>query len=209
MNLRTAVTLFFVVFTAGLAVCMANDFQLFLGLITFDIITGAVSLWDVIHLKAMRLGAKALLEDEVIDVTKERERCKRYGFDYDNRTTRRRVFMGSLIAEDSWWPLYAIATEGYGIYHTVAFVEANCTQILFPWEIRFPRSNSANLQRLQSGIFGAKTAVSSVDVTVLLPTDETIDPLTREHIQREAIVDRWKWNGMRDDDIGIVVDTAR
>jgi len=206
MNLRTVLTLFFFVFLAGLAVCTINDFKLFAQLIQFDDVMAVANplLWDTISMKAKHLGEKALQEDEVVNVDAERERCNRYGFEYDNRTTRRRVFMGSLIAEDSWWPLHAIATVGYGIYHTVAFVEANCTQSSFPRAIRFP-SGSANLQRLQSGIFGPKTAVS-VDVTVL-PTDETIDPLTREHIQREAIVDRWKWNGMRDDDIGIVVDT--
>jgi hypothetical protein len=54
------------------------------------------------------------------------------GFGYLNRTSRRRVFMGALIADDPWDTLMAIAAEAYGIYQTVAFIESNTTQSYFP-----------------------------------------------------------------------------
>jgi len=206
MNLGTRLGLFFAIMAAQAAFTMMYDFQRFYEFINIDDLMGpkeALSLWDTLSMVAKRLGENALLEDEIIDIEKERERCHRYHFDYHNRTARRRLFMGSLIAEDSWWPLHAVATEGYGIYHTVAFIEANSTQTLIPRELRFT-PESADIRRLQSGIFGPETLVS-VDVTVL-PTED-MDPLTREDIQREAIVHRWKQNGMQEDDIGIVVDT--
>jgi hypothetical protein len=92
--------------------------------------------------------------DEIINVIEEEERCGRYGFGYLNRTSRRHVFMGALIADDPWDTLMAIAAEAYGIYHTVAFIKSNTTQSYFPRELRFyPRSS--NLARLQRGdLFG-------------------------------------------------------
>lgn len=63
--------------------------------------------------------------------TEEKYRCQLYGFKYCNETKpcpRRRLFMGSLIADDSWDVIHAVAAEGYGMYHTVTFIESNTTQ---------------------------------------------------------------------------------
>eukprot|EP00551_Chaetoceros_affinis_P010209 CAMPEP_0203679208 /NCGR_PEP_ID=MMETSP0090-20130426/34795_1 /ASSEMBLY_ACC=CAM_ASM_001088 /TAXON_ID=426623 /ORGANISM="Chaetoceros affinis, Strain CCMP159" /LENGTH=139 /DNA_ID=CAMNT_0050546757 /DNA_START=121 /DNA_END=537 /DNA_ORIENTATION=- len=61
-------------------------------------------------------------------IVEERERCHRFGFDYNPaRTSRRRIFFGSNIADDSWHPIAVHAAEAYGLYHTVAFIESNIT----------------------------------------------------------------------------------
>jgi hypothetical protein len=46
---------------------------------------------------------KELLDDEIIDVEKEKERCARYNFRIHNEThpKRRRLFLGALIGDDS------------------------------------------------------------------------------------------------------------
>ncbi|KAL7545997.1 hypothetical protein ACHAWF_009349 [Thalassiosira exigua] len=130
--------------------------------------------------------------DEEINVNVEAKWCKRYGMGYDGRTTRRRVFYGGLIADDSWGTIAMTAIENFGIFHTVAFVESNRTQMRYPRELRFA-PNSDNLQLLQGGMFGPETKV-------------TVDHLGREHHQRALILARWKANGMKKDDIGYLAD---
>ena len=111
---------------------------------------------------------------------KEVQRCQRFGFDYnpERNKSRRRIFFGSLIADDSWHPIAVHAAEAYGLYHTVAFIESNITTAdtrkrVKSRELRFvPTTDSStsaskndndplfNLQVLQSGIFGPKTKVT-------------------------------------------------
>eukprot|EP00590_Aulacoseira_subarctica_P007784 CAMPEP_0172422670 /NCGR_PEP_ID=MMETSP1064-20121228/8798_1 /TAXON_ID=202472 /ORGANISM="Aulacoseira subarctica , Strain CCAP 1002/5" /LENGTH=400 /DNA_ID=CAMNT_0013163633 /DNA_START=207 /DNA_END=1409 /DNA_ORIENTATION=- len=143
-----------------------------------------------------------------INMTREAERCASYGFGYDNRTMRRRVFMGALIADDPWDTIEAIAAKGYGIYHTVAFIESNTTQSYFPRELRFT-PGSFDLALLQRDeLFGPDTIVT-VDFYFdsMNSSLNSKDPLVREHMQRDRIAPRWKMNGMQPDDIGIVMDT--
>ena len=173
----------------------------------FKISTSVLTLNKVTNYPVLKKVPKSVW-DETINVTEEEERCERYGFEYLNRTARRRVFMGALIADDPWDTLTAIAAEAYGIYHTVAFIESNTTQSYFPRELRF-YPGSSELKRLQSGdLFGPNTTVT-VDYYIDSPDPDQNpdDPLVREHMQREMIAPRWKQNGMQPDDIGVVMDT--
>ena len=81
--------------------------------------------------------SSSVIFDEKIDVEIENKRCQRYGFhQYQNITTttnnnstvtvaqRRRIFWGTLIADDSWNAIATQAIESYGIFHTAAFVES-------------------------------------------------------------------------------------
>lgn len=140
--------------------------------------------------------------DEAIDEDVERLRCKRYKLDYDGRRERRRIFWGSLIADDSWHTIGVVAMEGYGIFHTVAFVESNRTQTFDKRTLRFS-SGSEGLKLLQGGMFGPNSKVT-VDQYV----NERPKPkgLVREHMQRALILERWKKNGMTPDDIGYLSD---
>ncbi len=140
----------------------------------------------------------------------ELERCKRFGFPYDDtRKTRRRIFFGSLIADDSWHTILAHAIESYDLYHTVALIESNRTINAHKafFRKRIYESKSIELKALKSGIFGSATKV-----TVKFHVD---NPAERESLyiwngveyqQREGIVEIWKQNGMTKDDIGIVAD---
>lgn len=140
--------------------------------------------------------------DEEIVPSIESERCERYGWSYNNRTDRRRIFAGSLIADDSWHAIGYSAMEAYGIYTGLAFVESNRTQMFYPRPLRFA-AGSKNLRMLQSGIFGPDT-----QVTVNYHVDESpyFVGLIRENMARELILQQWKALGMNEDDLGLIMD---
>jgi len=187
----------------GLCILILSFF--FIG--QFKLSTSVITLNRVTYYPILKRVPKSVW-DEIINVTEEEERCGRYGFGYLNRTSRRRVFMGALIADDPWDTLMAIAAEAYGIYHTVAFIESNTTQSYFPRELRF-YPGSSDLARLQRGDLFGPDAQVTVDYYFdsLDPDQNPEDPLVREHMQREMIAPRWKQNGMQPDDIGVVMDT--
>ncbi len=141
------------------------------------------------------------------DIEIETQRCARYGYEYNPSTIkkRRRIFMGSLIADDSWHVIATHAAEAYGLYHTVSLIESNTTQTMTKRETRFDKW-SLNWNMLQSGIFGPKTDVY-VDFRVDVAADyPDVDPLQRENLQRSHIIQRWKAAGMKKDDVGIICD---
>ena len=145
----------------------------------------------------------------ITDDYAEIERCQRFGLEFNpERKTRRRIFLGSLIADDSWHSILAHAIEAHGLYHSVAFVESNITSSTGneqPRTRNYP-PNSLNLRVLQTGIFGPRTKVS-VDFYVDRPEVRTHHIWNGvELMQRELITDRWKANGMTADDIGIIGD---
>lgn len=141
--------------------------------------------------------------DNEIVPSLESERCERYGWTYDkSRTKRRRIFAGSLIADDSWHAIGFSAMESYGIYSALALVESNRTQMFFKRKLRFG-PDSYNTQKLQSSIYGPDTRV-----TVDYHVDENNERLSliRENMAREMILHRWKQSGMKADDIGLTMD---
>ena len=146
--------------------------------------------------------------DADVDIHTEKERCDKYNLQYNNRTTRRRIFWGSLVADDSWHVIGIAAMEAYGIFDTVALVESNTTQMLYPRKIRFGL-DSGRLKVLQQGaLWGPHTRVT-VDYYYDVPAMEGESQpkgLGREHLQRGMILERWKQNGMKEDDIGYLSD---
>lgn len=146
-----------------------------------------------------------------LDPILEQARCERYGYPYDSsRTKRRRIFYGATLADDSFFVLQTIATEAYNLYHTVSFIESNMTHTRSPREWRFkPGSDRLNLLK---SMFGPNTNVS-VDYFVPVPKEVLADDNRHgnnnfdwQFLQREAVLHRWKRNGMRPDDIGLLCD---
>jgi hypothetical protein len=143
------------------------------------------------------------VNDEQFNQTVEAERCQRYNLEYKGRTTRRRVFYGSLIADDSWTTISTAALENYGLFHTASFVESNLTQMNIQREMRFAPA-SENLDLLQKrGLFGPET---KVEVDYYFNEDRGLNSLGRENDQRALIIERWRQNGMGVDDIGYLGD---
>lgn len=144
-----------------------------------------------------------------VDEDDERQRCARYGFNYTGRPRehRRRIFYGALIADDSREVLEAVATEVYDVFHTVAFVESDRTFAGTPREVKYGYGSSPGRKFLVgSGMYGNKTKVS-VDMFGSMPKDWDGDTLIPEQLQRELIPKRWKRNGMRPGDLGLLGDT--
>mmetsp|Transcript_1703 Transcript_1703/g.2335 ORF Transcript_1703/g.2335 Transcript_1703/m.2335 type:complete len:470 (-) Transcript_1703:223-1632(-) len=146
--------------------------------------------------------------DKDVDSKAEVERCKRYGFNYDGRIKRRRIFYGSLIADDSWHILNIAAMEAYGIYDTVALVESDKTQMQISRDIRFS-PGSQRLKLLQNSMWGPSARVS-VDYYHDDPRKKgkgrKAEGLLRENLQRDIIMERWQQNNMTAGDIGLISD---
>ena len=147
-----------------------------------------------------------LLDDETIDPIIEEQRCKRYGFDYNNRTTRRRIFYGATIADDSLYLQQTISTEAYNLFHTVSFVESNSTHMRTKRDLRFPPG--ANSKRLLQSMFGPNTRVY-VDYFIDAQNKSVPEGNSGfhwQHMQRQGMLERWKLNGMQPNDIGFLGD---
>jgi hypothetical protein len=162
----------------------------------------------------LRALEKRPVWDEDINPIIEAERCSKY-FSYLNntysyatykptKTKRRRVFLGSLIADDSWHALGALAMETYGIYTAVAFVESNRTQTGSPRNLRFVHGTEEHTILVESNLFGPTTPVL---VKQFAHEGKIVGKgLIREQMQRSLIIDMWKKAGMTPDDIGILTD---
>lgn len=146
--------------------------------------------------------------DDEIDPVVEQKRCARYGFHFqpEKRNTRRKIFFGSLIADDSWHVIAIAAHEYFGLFDTVAFVESNTTQSMLPRSLRF-ENGSLRKRLLSSSLLWGATVRTHVDYFDDLP-DSTLrnKALLRENMQRNKILERWKENGMTDNDIGFLAD---
>ena len=153
------------------------------------------------------------LNNDIIDPEIETARCQKYGFEYKGRTKRRRIFFGSLLADDSWHTIATNAIEGYGLYHTVAFAESDVTtsdrgEFMQNRTLRFAEG-SFDLSVMQSGIFGPSTQVY-VDQYIDDPKKRTDEygriHYQQEHIQRDISLDRFRESGMTNEDVVIFAD---
>ena len=147
-------------------------------------------------------NVKRPIPDEKIIPFIEETRCEKFGpLAYGGRTRRRRIFAGSLLADDSWHSLGSSALESYGIYHSITFVESNRTQSYEPRSLRFV-PGSDDLRIIQSGIFGPNVPVYIEN----FDDPEKRPSMLREHMMREVILKKWKELGMTRDDIGLIMD---
>ncbi|KAL3785950.1 hypothetical protein ACHAWO_001456 [Cyclotella atomus] len=155
------------------------------------------------------------IPDEAFNPIYEQQRCVKY-FSYENYNKsflsydptilhkRRRLFLGSLIADDSWHALGALAMESYGIYEAVVFVESNRTQTGTPRKLRFVKGSEDYEMLVNQQLFGPNTKV----LLDYYSYEGEIDGggLIREHRQRALILELWKGAGMTVDDVGILSD---
>ena len=142
-------------------------------------------------------------EYEKIDSDYDEARCERYGYSYRATQMPRRVFFGSMVADEYWDVFQAHATEVYNVYHVVALLESNTTHMNTPREMRWKRGSQAWKAVVQDELFGGETK------TVLeywLEDFPKLLGMDRECAQRAAIVDLWIKEGMTKDDVGVMAD---
>ena len=135
---------------------------------------------------------------EAVDNDNLQERCDRYGFSMTGDPQQRRIFYGSLIAEEPWELFEIVAAETYGVFSGMVFVESNRTQNANP---RHFRRNYKHQRKLQN-LFGTP----QLQIRRYVNENMTIEPLAREHRQRQEILKTWKEMGMTGEDIGYIAD---
>ena len=162
-------------------------------------------------------SAPLLQEQDRIDADDETARCARYNWRpctampancaFRPNQRMRRIYFGSLIADETKELMRIHAAEAYGVYHTVALVESDISQSGLPRKPHFSPWSIAN------GLFGDVTAI----VYKFLGRDEMLQKknmesvgglqgLVRENGQRQHIIQMWIDNGMTPQDIGILSD---
>eukprot|EP00985_Skeletonema_marinoi_P010879 scaffold5112_cov132-Skeletonema_marinoi.AAC.3 len=155
---------------------------------------------------------RELLDDDsdAINVELEKKRCASYDFGFPDATMplkRRRLFYGALISGDSAEVIKATSMEQYNIYHTVSLIESNSTHNLSPKRWRFFGSEDASKElNWLYQLFGPKTKVSMDYYIPSLEKGQESDAMYLDYYQREGHSYRWKFNGMRPDDIAIIAD---
>ena len=141
-----------------------------------------------------------------VDDDDPHERCHRYGFFYDPNSKKRRLFYGSLLAEEPEELLEIVAAESYGIYTGMVFVESNRTQNFAPRPIR----RVQQVKKLEA-LFGMANisdndSSSNLQVRVYVNEKEKFTGIRREHAQRQEILRGWKELGMTQEDVGVLAD---
>jgi Glycosyltransferase family 17 len=136
-----------------------------------------------------------------IDKFNTSKRCYRYGLDVYNGNPRR-LFFGSMVADENWEVFQMHAIEAYDVYHVAVFVESNTTHTVTPRKLRFQNSEERD-QILKSRLFGPKT---NVVIDFWLEDWPELTYMDRESEQRNAIIHRWKKEGMTRDDVAIMAD---
>jgi Glycosyltransferase family 17 len=128
------------------------------------------------------------------------QRCQRYGYSYQPGMQRRRIFYGSLIAEEPWELLEIVAAESHGIYAGMVFVESNRTQNNDPRPVR-RANNPEHIHQLKK-LFGTP----QLQVLLFVKEKAKFKGIRREHAQRQEILRGWKEMGMQPNDVGILAD---
>ena len=138
-----------------------------------------------------------------IDNESAKIRCDRYGLKpLEDGVPPRRIFFGTMVADESWQVHVIHAIEVYGIYHVAVFAESNTTHVASPRPLRYKDSNEGDLLT-QSGMFGPSTKVY---IDYWLEDKPDLKWMNRESEQRNTIIRRWKDAGMTENDIGIMAD---
>mmetsp|Transcript_56957 Transcript_56957/g.138757 ORF Transcript_56957/g.138757 Transcript_56957/m.138757 type:complete len:582 (-) Transcript_56957:722-2467(-) len=131
------------------------------------------------------------------------ERLPHHPVDDKQQQRGRRIFFGSLIANESWEMIEAHAIEVQDLYHVIAFVESNTTQNRSPRLLRYGPGSEKRTQLQESGLFGNSTKVMMGQWLYNWPDLRELD---REVEQRNKVVDLWIEAGMTRDDVGILAD---
>mmetsp|Transcript_31384 Transcript_31384/g.66454 ORF Transcript_31384/g.66454 Transcript_31384/m.66454 type:complete len:344 (-) Transcript_31384:339-1370(-) len=160
------------------------------------------------HASGNPIQQKNLRDAGTNNVEVQKETCKKYdlGFPPENVPhSKRRLFLGCLLADESMEELHAVSTEAYNIFHTVSYIESKIVRLHRDWKYGL---QSESLRKLQQS-FGPQTKVSvdyylrDLNTTTTTTTD---DLGTNNELLREGNYLRWKMNGMTKDDVAIVAD---
>ena len=138
-----------------------------------------------------------------IDNVSAKIRCDRYGLKpLEDGAPQRRIFFGSMVADENWQVHVIHAIEVHDVYHVAVFIESNTTHMASPRPLRYKNSNEGDLLT-QSDMFGPNTHVY---LDYWLEDKPDLMAMDRESEQRNTIIRRWKDAGMTENDVGIMAD---
>jgi hypothetical protein len=138
-----------------------------------------------------------------IDTESSAMKCARYGLQpLSKDAPPRRIFYGTMVANENWEVLVMNAVEIHGLYHTAVFVESNTTHMATPRKMRYYDSEEKNLL-MYSGMLGKETRVI---FDYWLEDKPDLIFMDREAEQRGSILKVWKDAGMTPQDVGLMAD---
>jgi len=134
-------------------------------------------------------------------------RCQQFGVEAlpHDQQQQRRLFFGSMLANENSEVLIAHAIEVYQKYDVISFVESNTTHFQTPRELNYPPDSFAARTLLDSELFGSATK-TKVYIDYWLEDEPLLTHMHREQEQRNTIWKRWIAAGMRPQDIGVMAD---
>eukprot|EP00533_Pseudo-nitzschia_delicatissima_P000741 CAMPEP_0116113724 /NCGR_PEP_ID=MMETSP0327-20121206/19653_1 /TAXON_ID=44447 /ORGANISM="Pseudo-nitzschia delicatissima, Strain B596" /LENGTH=552 /DNA_ID=CAMNT_0003607085 /DNA_START=91 /DNA_END=1749 /DNA_ORIENTATION=+ len=145
-------------------------------------------------------------EQERIDTgISDDARCSQYGVSVlpEDEKHAKRIFFGSMLADENPEVIAAHAIEVYNKYDIIALVESNTTHSGAPRPMSYgPGSMNARLLQ-ESEIFGANTKVV---FDYWLEDMPFLYEMDREVEQRNTIWKIWLQQGMTEKDIGVMAD---
>jgi len=134
-------------------------------------------------------------------------RCDRYGAKElpERKKNKRRIFFGSMLANENPEVLVAHAIEVYNKYHVVALVESNTTHNGDPRQMYYGPGSKNSRLLTEAGMFGSPDNTKVV-IDYWLEDLPRLKDMNREVEQRSVITKIWIEQGMKESDIGIMAD---
>ena len=124
-------------------------------------------------------------------------RCQQFGvgaLPFEKQHTRR-LFFGSMLANENSEVLIAHAIEVYNKYDVISLVESNTTHFHTPRAMNYPPDSYAARTLLDSDLFGS-TENTQLYIDYWLEDEPLLTHMHREQEQRNTIWKRWVAAGM-------------
>lgn len=134
-------------------------------------------------------------------------RCAQYGVEAlpEDQKNKRRIFFGSMLADENPEVIMAHAIEVYDKYHVVTLVESNTTHFATPREMNYAEG-SMNARALVEGELFGEASKTKVVIDYWMEDIPKLRYMDREVEQRNTIWKNWVSHGMTQGDVGIMAD---
>ena len=146
-----------------------------------------------------------VIQDEIDTSMNAIERCAQYGVKplSKSRSEQRRIFFGSLVADENPEVMLAHAIEVYNKYEIVALIESNTTFFGTARNMKYGPNSEAARSLTETDFFGNATKVV---MGYWMENYPGLIGMDREQEQRNTILKAWIDQGMTKYDIGLVSD---
>jgi hypothetical protein len=160
-------------------------------------------------------------QNRIDNTITDEKRCKQFGVErlkkgtpYYEYAKKRKIFLGTMLADESNDVLLAHAIEVYNLFDGIAFVESNTTHLNKPRSMHYG-PNSLNALRITKGELFGRSNKTHVKVNYYYANSNqrtsiinhpNLEGMNREVEQRSQILQMWIELGMEKWDVGIMSD---